>query len=238
MAQKQRKQEKGGKPGKVPHKQTASHAGREPFWKQRTFLWVVGIVVILLLAYTFFSKQQKETVLAEVNGEQITASELALQYLRIPKEVRATVDTRQLLQQTINEELILQEAKRLGITVTREEVDKLLQQSLTQAGVDAKAMEESLQQEGITKEDLISIYQRQLTLSKVIQQEVQTLVSPEVARKFYQENKEKFGNRTFVEVQNALIQILSSQQEQVALSNYIKKLRERVEIRVYEENLK
>ncbi len=128
---------------------------------------------------------QPKEVLARVNGRPITRGEFYLRVLR-------RFGTMKLLSGVIKEELFLQEAERVGISVSREEakqkVDSILAAMAQQAGGE-RALEEQYRQEGLSmravRHDLEREVSTQLLIAAVTKSQRQ--ISELSLEAYYQE---------------------------------------------------
>lgn len=146
--------------------------------KESKVKYAVAAVVIFLLVvgaiYFFHWKSSKKdnAVAAIVNGEEITNAYIDEQYSRVPIQYRAFITRDMLVNQTVNEVLLLQEAKKKGISVTDEEVNAALTDAMSKAGITEDDLDTKLAEQNITREYLLDIYSRQLIITKLLEQEV------------------------------------------------------------------
>ena len=145
---------------------------------------------------------QGKTVVARVNGIEITMESLAamMDSLRAkkgnaPESPRTMEETRkEALDQLILQELAYQKAKSEGLAVSPEGIDGALTAMKQRLGGEEK-WEEFLARERITEEELRSRIERNLTLKRVFKREVQdkVSVSEEEIRKEYEKDKANFS---------------------------------------------
>ena len=118
-----------------------------------TYILVVAALVILALAYVF----KGTFIVATVNGELVPRSE----YIKALEAQGG----QEILDNLIIERLILQEAKKLGITIPQEEIDEQIgsiEQNFTSQGQD---LDTALAERDMTRADL----QRQIRVSKLVE---------------------------------------------------------------------
>lgn len=159
------------------------------------------ITILLLLAFFFGACQREEKVsssspsprtLARVNNEVITEKDfsefLKLQGINLSDKVDDEIK-KNLLLQAIEERLILQEAKRIGIDVTDEELDRAITAFREQMS------SEDLQKEGGLDEGL---WRKRLKSSILLNKVIASValksgdVSDEEAQEYYNINREGF----------------------------------------------
>lgn len=127
---------------------------------------ILIIAAVVLVAIIFFATHKKG-IAANVNGEEITVAEINELYERVPAQYKLVVTKDTLLENTINELLLLQEAKRLGLTVTDEEVDETIDAALMQAGATMEEFEQRVADQGLTMEYIKELYNKQLMINKL-----------------------------------------------------------------------
>ncbi|MBW2971930.1 peptidylprolyl isomerase [Candidatus Woesearchaeota archaeon] len=158
------------------HHKTAAHHGKKKPMGQYIFGAVVLVVLVAVIAGLIYmaSKsgesrllRQKE-IAAVVNDEQITMAYLDEQYDRVPEMYREFITKGVLLNQTINEVILLQEAKKQGIEVGEEDVTAEIESAMAQAGVSAEELDERLAEQNISREFLEELYTKQLTINALL----------------------------------------------------------------------
>lgn len=139
------------------------------------FVVLVAIVVAIIM---FVSKAggnrsaNANDKAAVVNGEVITVGYLEEQYARVPPTYQPYISKSMLLNQTINEFLLLQEAKKQGVSVTSADVTKEIETAMTNAGITADQLDERLKAQNVTRSFLEELYQKQLTINKLLEKTV------------------------------------------------------------------
>jgi len=188
-----------------------------------------GILAVIILAAViyFVSKSMAgSSALATVNGEKITQKDMDDFYRRIPTQYRQQITQDQVLDQTISEKLLLQEANRKGITVPEDEVRQRIQESLTKSGVSQDKLDQTLKDQGLVFDDLVIAFQHQLIISKLMDSiGGKTNVTEDQAKQFYDANPQMFTNSTFADVKAELIKGLQAQLGQKMLQEYVVQLR-------------
>ncbi len=122
-------------------------------------------------------------IAAIVNGDVISIYDLEarLSLVIASAEMEDRIEVRrrmgpQVLRGLIDEKLKLQEAKRLGIQVTKEDIDRALQQVAAQNKANLQQLDQILAQQGIRKEDLVDKIQSDVAWIRVINKGLRTRV--------------------------------------------------------------
>jgi peptidyl-prolyl cis-trans isomerase C len=143
-------------------------------------------------------KGPRPPALATVNGAPVTVSQfkdklrfLKLSFTNVSGHAGVSDAKMDLLSQLIEEEMYMQEARRLNISVSEPEVDARLRKAMSgYTGVFGTA----LRQEGLTPGGFRNELSRQLIAERLIETQVykKVRVSREEARRYYDENKASF----------------------------------------------
>ncbi|MBN1544760.1 peptidylprolyl isomerase [Candidatus Woesearchaeota archaeon] len=144
-------------------------------------VFVVLVAVIAGLIYLASKSgelrlSRQNDIAAVVNDEQITTAYLDEQYDRVPVEYREFITKSMLLNQTINEVLLLQEAKKQGIEVTNSDVEDEIRSAMEAAGVTEDQLEERLKEQNISRDYLEELYMKQLTINQLLEKVVFTSI--------------------------------------------------------------
>jgi parvulin-like peptidyl-prolyl isomerase len=143
-----------------------------------------------------------QTVVAEVNGTKITYGELERTVLeRVPNvtghgtisEERLRQRALELLEQMITEELILQEAKRLGIALDRSKVDAEIARQRNEFPSEEK-FQEALQLRNMTEQSFRKRIERGVLIQQAVAREVdqRVAVTDQEMADYFREHPEKF----------------------------------------------
>jgi peptidyl-prolyl cis-trans isomerase C len=150
----------------------------------KKILWIfillaLGLVVFALGFYfqdisLLFNKPK---VLARVNTAEITDLDLKreMAFLKVSENAGFSENTREdLLDRMINDTLILQEAKKLNVTVPESEVNSHV--ALAQAGYSTEESKKALKDLGLSADRWHDLIQRQLLIETVEQKAVESAV--------------------------------------------------------------
>ena len=160
------------------HHGSASHHRRKK--EKPNYLLAVGVLVVLVaIVYGIIVLLGKSgemraggDIAALVNDEPITVAHLDDQYSRIPAQYQAFVTKMVLLNQTINEVLLLQEAKKEGVVITDAEVQAQIDDAMQQAGLTRADLADKLAEQNLTEDFLSELYTKQLTINKLLEKTV------------------------------------------------------------------
>jgi foldase protein PrsA len=170
---------------------------------------VLFVAVIVLGAFLLMQPQQDQVdIVATVNGEPIFKEELF--------EAMYAQGGREALDQLITKQLILQEGKAAGITISEEELDLEIQSIIDESfqGVEENFLA-ALNYYGISldsfREDArLNLLVRQIALSRIDP-------SQEEARQYFEENRQLFEQPEKVEARHILVETEDAANEIFAL---------------------
>lgn len=179
----------------------------------RRFLFI-GLSMLLLAGFSFGQETETKVideVVAQVNDGVITLSRIRREKQNIidsykqegksPEEAARLVEGRQgeLIAQLINEELLVQKAKELGIdseidaTINARFVEIMKQNNVKTL----EALYQMMQSQGVDPQELRETWRKQAIREKVIQREVQSkiywLASGRELKDYFEKNKSKFN---------------------------------------------
>lgn len=184
-------------------------------------------------------------VIASVNGEEITEAQFNKEYeffffvMGYPEEYETIVTKEIFLNQTIAQMLFVQEAKKLGYTVTDEEIIKEIDDSLEKSGLDKTAFETNLADAGFNMKDVLEYSKKQKLIVDFMEDNIfsDTEISDKQAEEFYEENKELFATQGIESADEILEDIknqLALEDQRVALEIALEVLMESADIEVTE----
>ncbi|MFW5796011.1 MAG: peptidylprolyl isomerase [Alkalispirochaeta sp.] len=158
-----------------------------------------------------------EDAVARVNGQLLPRSEfdqvLASNIARFEAQNQQAFDPqyrpqleRQVLDSLITRELLEQEAARLGVEVSDEQVDETLGQFKGQFPNES-AYQMALEQEGFTEDEFLGELRRQMVIEEVIRTRAydEVAVTEEQMRSFYDDNPQYFEISDQVEARHIIL---------------------------------
>lgn len=237
---------------KKPRKQ-ARHSRKKPGMseekKDLLFKSIMALVAIIILgifiAYSgrIFNLKDSGTV-AEVNSQKITSDTLNKKYeMLVTPDYYDQVTKEMFLNQTvIPEALLLQEAGKQGISVTKDEAEKYVQGFLEQSGMTMDDFKAKLKEQDVTYDDFLDFYAERLTIVMLMNRTVNVdEPTEEDTRQFYDENKASFslGNTTisYEDAKEQIASVILSERQQQAIDEYVTELRNGADITIYPENI-
>jgi peptidyl-prolyl cis-trans isomerase SurA len=180
------------------------------------------VLFSLLASLVFISVSQAEIVdkvIAVVNDEVITRSELDriltpiyAQYKEIysDEELIKKMEEarRELLLQMIEDKLILQEARKAGIEVSREEVDRRLN-DVKSRFASQEEFEEILASQDLSIDILRKRYKEQLMMKKIFDREVRSrvVVLPTQVQEYYKKHIDEFNEPEKVVLRTIMLKV-------------------------------
>jgi peptidyl-prolyl cis-trans isomerase C len=190
---------------------------------------VVSLVVAIALAGTAFSAEKKKpsskktavvapatsSVVAKVNGAPITREELerALKFMlaqnpskkELTAEEKKKADTA-VLDQLISAELLYQAGKKLTVADIDNRVEAQMKQGKAKFP-STEAYDKALKASGLSEKDLKEFARKEIYINNLIEKEIasKVTVSDDQAKKFYDENIEKFKQPETVQASHILI---------------------------------
>lgn len=181
---------------------------------------LTGAVAMLILtaAAVQLSAKVVERIIARINNEIVTQrqyerqreelhSELARQYSGAELETQFREQSKHLLSDLIDQDLLVQKAKDDDINVDPDVIKKLEEIRVQYKLNSQEDLQKEVEKQGIVWEDFQDQIRRNLLVREVIGREVgsRTSVSREDARKYFNEHKEQFSSPEGVRLAEILI---------------------------------
>ncbi|TKJ17279.1 hypothetical protein CEE44_01965 [Candidatus Woesearchaeota archaeon B3_Woes] len=190
---------------------------------------IIVIVVLILNINNIFPDQG--TPVAIVNNEIITDIDLETTAKTLPPEFQLSLTDEGLLNQTVMNVVLLQEAKKQGLETTNDEVQETINQIMLTNQITQKEFKENLKQQGLTMKDMEKFYKEYISIGKLVQTNVfsNITITPEEVREFY-DNSDL--NATFEESEQEIVNFIAQQKQVKALNNYIAELMDKSDIRI------
>ncbi|MBN1386556.1 peptidylprolyl isomerase [Candidatus Woesearchaeota archaeon] len=183
-------------------------------------LGALALIAVVVLLYFFASPSDPGTlemwdgrVIAVVNGEEITIDDFNTQVSKIPVSYRLFVTKDMILNQTIMEALLIQDAHKNGLTVDQDRLDNLT--AVWEANLKSAMSEEELYSTldslGMTYDEFrqksISLISDQLLISDLFNKTVVSKLelSEDDLKGYYDENKGTYFVDESLEVSHILV---------------------------------
>jgi parvulin-like peptidyl-prolyl isomerase len=178
--------------------------------KMKSFFLIIGFLLILIEGIPLRSEAVVDRVVAVVNQEIITLSEIEKwihpskqEFVgrdRWEKQEQEQMLRREVLDRLIEEKLIDQEVKKLAIKVSSKEVEATLDDVRRRNSATPEQLEKALSAEGLTLESYKKQIEKSLQRKKLIGSAVKVENKPEDKdlKEFYQKNIDRYRtNETF-----------------------------------------
>lgn len=188
----------------------------------RSVYWII----FCLFFYSLSWAEVDEKIVAIVGNEVITHSELEDALKPVYKQYQALFKGKELaekckrareeiLNQMIKDKLILQEAKKLNITVEDEAVEAKLKEMIDKFPSEEKFFE-ALKNEGLTLDALREKYREQLIIRKLTNIEVRAKITlgPQEILDYYNAHLEEFTEPEQVRLKTILIRVRKGDDEE------------------------
>jgi len=196
--------------------------------KEKTIQTFLIVLIIILAVAAIFSAIQtffpdlfggvslSGKLAARVNGVPITMQQLDADYERLPLQYKYFVTKDQFLTQLIDETLMVQEAQRIGLTATEEEVDGSIQTFMQDSNVTSERLDEILEEKGLTQEQLRVLIRNQLLIDKLLEQAVKSKINVTTAQalQYYNDNPDTFTVPELVTARHILIGLANRTEEE------------------------
>jgi len=172
---------------------------------------ILGAIILILIIAGLFGLYKAGLInftgpgktVAKVNGEKITQEQLDSQYeiffllIGYPDSYKEQITKELYLNQMIAEELMLQEAEKIGISpggVSSAELKSSIDIYLRNNGMTAKELAESIVSKELTTEDLQDYFTKQIAINKFLNETMlgSMQVTDDEAEAFYQQNADSF----------------------------------------------
>ncbi len=174
-------------------------------------------------------------VVARVNGEAITAGDVAKLRVKLYESYRMQISEEEALEQLIEETVLYQEAEQQGYAPTMDEAEQELEARVASSGRTMEDFEADLAKSGFSYEEYLQDFQRQLAINSYLDDAVQV---PEVteleARVFYENYKQESPEAElppFEQLKSEIMAFLEQQKQQEATSLLIEELKEKADIK-------
>ncbi|HEX9022733.1 MAG TPA: SurA N-terminal domain-containing protein [Geobacteraceae bacterium] len=186
------------------------------------------------------AKASSDSPVVRVNGTAITRAELdrAARVIKAQSPAGSKLTENDILDELISTELLYQAGSKLPIRDLDKQVEERMARNRAQYP-DSAAFESALKAAGLTPKELEELARKDIVIKRLVDKEIapKVSVSKTEARKFYDENRERFkqGEKEaviakFEEVEGKIQDYLKRAKIRKALGDYVGKLREQAKI--------
>ena len=187
--------------------------------RQRDLMILLMLALLMLMAWAVQSQPAGDSgtdVAAKVNGVPITAQELnrsfqaqvQVPYATVQEDPRAKEVLRLILDNLIDRELLLQQAKSLKMAVSAQQVDTQLQQ-IVKRFPSPEAFEQALTAQNLSLDAVKKDVESQMLRQQLVKKEILDKVNVGAGdiRTFYDKNKDKYVEEEQVRARHILIRV-------------------------------
>lgn len=182
--------------------------------KSKKTIWIIlsiafiGIILAIILFWSAWPKNETSSndVMARVNSIPITTSAFNFQYNLLPETYRKTFSQGQVLEQIIDEELVVQAARKDGLNASLQEVNERVQKVLGSSGITLSELQDNLDRYNITQQQFEMLVERQILIERYLSDKI--VISPvddATAMALYNSTKEQFALPEQVTVRHILV---------------------------------
>lgn len=161
--------------------------------KRITALMAKTLALILVVSFSLQTVVAQETVdrvVAVVNDDVITLSELTEMALSLNPTSTQPMNDRELLDKMIEQKLFEQEAEKRGITVSEAELDASIEGVKQRYNLNDEQMAEVLKKQGLTPEAFRAQWKAQTLGNKLLESQLKNkiVVTDDEIRRYYERN--------------------------------------------------
>ncbi len=153
-------------------------------------------VVCLVSPYQVRAAEVIDRVVAVVNDDLITQSELREMALSLDPTSTEQIDEATILQKMAEQRLFEQEAEKLGIKITQEELDASIKGVQQRFSLNDEQMVDALKKQGLTPEDFREQWRSQTLVNKLIESQLKVVITDEEIKEYYEDNYGGFTTET------------------------------------------
>ncbi len=181
------------------------------------WLWIlIAIIVIAGVSFLIIKLSREKPVdkttseiAATVNGEPIYAQDIDDQYNNMNPILQQMYTKESILNQTIDELLLIQEAKNKNIKISDSEIKEELANFKLQNGLTESDFETLLKNQNLTLKELEGLIERRLLIKDLLNETIfkNIDITDDAIEQYYEQNKDKFALPEQATVQHILILI-------------------------------
>ncbi len=201
------------------------------------FVALIGIAFIIFLVFLLVGDKEspeKDEVIATVNGENIYLSEIEHRY----ELYQGLYSIEELLDQSIMEIVLLQEAERQGYSVTEREFEDMMEELFIAAGATREDLNKELMEVGITYEEYKESSMKSIIIRKLLEDVVEDVkVTEEEILDYYDMIKDDLPEEyEFEELKELINQSLMMDKRDALFEEYVDNLIEKADILIMHDS--
>lgn len=200
---------------------------------------VVAVVLVLGPISAPDDDTPPESIVAAVlNGEEITAEEVASMQLAMWQYDNKWLELEEVLDQLISQKLVLRQAELAGYSPTIQEAETELLLDLAYKDIPLEIFLMVLEEDGLSYDEFLEYRRVRLAISSFLDDVIETPeVTEEEAREFYESYKDLYRDSfpdeeppPFEEMRSDVFNFLEARNYEYALTLFIKELRDNADI--------
>lgn len=203
-----------------------------------TAVVVLAVVLILTVFAAPDDNGAPGNVLALVDGEEITAGDVASMQKTVFQWDGVWVEAEEVLEQLISQRLLFREAESRGYVPIDAEVELELIARLAVLGIPLEELYAMLEDTGLTYEEFLEHRKVQIAITALLDNEIeQPEVTEEEVMEAYEQYRELYMERfpgreppSFEKIQSQIISMAEETKRQDAIFLYVKDLRDSADI--------
>lgn len=198
--------------------------------KSKTIITIIAVIAIIAIFLVLLNINKifpvAKSPVAIVNGKIITKQDIDATLKTMPAALRSRMTYESILNQTIMNKLLLEEAKKFDLIAKDSEVKKALDDSISLAKLTKQEFENYLTEQNLTMKDMEEFYKLHLSIENLIQKEIRpnVKISDEEVIEFYENNSEALENVSFKDAEEELRQFLENEALRKSLADYVTNL--------------
>ncbi len=223
---------------KLPSSSASIQFLAKSVWHARRLVAGTGLFLCIFIVSSAVRAELVDRIVAAVNNDVITASDLAQAVALNVRFGGATEDRKTLesdtLEGLITRRLLVQEARRLRfVEVSDEEIGAEYDKLRQQFGSD-QALSDFLAEQDMTGQELRRMLGERLLVERFVEKKVAIFarVSRDEAERYFEEHAANYKNMRFQDVQKTIIALLTDQKIEKQLNLYVAELRGKANIRI------
>lgn len=204
-------------------------------------IFVIFSLLVLVFPFYAYPAVMLDRVIAVVNDDVVTWSELykmmeneaSEQLKSMSEEERLKIfkaNEPVFLEKLIDFRLQLQEAKRIGINVSQEELKEAIENIKSKYSMTDKMLEENLKKEGFSMEEYKKILSEQILVNQYLNRKIRNkiVVTDEEIKKYIDENKEALTQNETYKLRQIFFKRPSSDSDQKTIEDKAAQIIERI----------
>jgi parvulin-like peptidyl-prolyl isomerase len=209
-------------------------------------LLVIGIIALIFIIVFAYSKLKTKNlgkdIVAIINNQTRTQAQLDKEheyyyFVRgIPQDYKSVVTKEVILNQTIDEMLLIEEAERKGYSVSEQEINEVMERAVNLSGMSIEEISDTFKQNNFSLDDLKNFYWKVLLVNKLLNETVnpKVNVTDEEVKKFYEENNLTVN---FSEIKEQIRDQLLIEKRYEEYQKYVSQLKSKARIEIFYDKI-